>query len=79
VCRPGGGTAKASAGKWNRVPAVRGARASLSPIRNPMNNLTLDLEALTVETFATVGSEMVLVGLDQNCTGCDSGCGIDNP
>lgn len=44
-----------------------------------MENLTLDLEALTVETFATVGSSAALIGSDHNCTGCVSGCGIDNP
>ena len=39
-----------------------------------MNNLTLNLDALTVESFPTA-QQASLAGTG-DCTGCDSGCGI---
>ena len=39
-----------------------------------MNNLTLNLDALAVESFP-VGEPASLSGTG-DCTGCDSGCGI---
>ncbi|HEX6038851.1 hypothetical protein [Longimicrobium sp.] len=39
-----------------------------------MNNLTLNLEALAVESFPTAESQSISGTGD--CTGCDSGCGI---
>jgi hypothetical protein len=40
-----------------------------------MNDLILDLDALTVETFETESTSAFMAN-GFNCTGCDSGCGI---
>lgn len=44
----------------------------------PMEKLTLNVEDLAVESFSAQ-SGYVLIGLNGDCTGCDSGCGIAGP